>query len=193
MQSDNFAMILLFRIILLVAVTLFLSALFTPPIFTGIESLLGKEPWPYSRVFDRVAMVVALVLILGFRSFFHLGTLRQEVLPYLSQKKLYPLLSGSLLSFLVSLALIFVIVAGGTLTWSDRSQSVLIWKFTKAIPAALLIAFIEELFFRFFLFVSLRKYMSFLKAASISSVLYALLHFIQPVKTWKLLDPSIFS
>ncbi|MEO8276176.1 MAG: CPBP family intramembrane glutamic endopeptidase [Thermoanaerobaculia bacterium] len=51
----------------LFAGSLALAAALSPAIFRGLIWALGRAPWPYSRVFDRVAMVIALSVLIAFR------------------------------------------------------------------------------------------------------------------------------
>ena len=193
LASDASAVTVIFRIIALIFATLFISALVTPSIYVFLEWIYQREIWPYSRVFDRVAMLVVFLLIYRFRSFFYLRGLWADAKPYLSQQKFLLIALGAFISFSTSFALISLIVSGETLEWSSVSREVMAWKFAKAVPAALLISFIEELFFRFFLFLTFRKKMSFLPAAALSSIIYSFVHFIQPVKSWKLDDNTLMS
>lgn len=175
----------LYNLILLIIFTLLISALITPKIFFTILKLVPDVTWPFSRVFDRVAMVVALLLIILFRNRFQLTTLLRDVSPYLKGHKFLTITKGLLLSFLVSLLMVILLVNFGTLNFSAITIGEFFVVLAKAIPAALIISIIEEVFFRFFLFYSLRRYLSFLSAAVFSSILYSILHFIQPVKTFQ--------
>ena len=50
-------------LVLLVAGALALACLLTPPLYSAIAGLYSEPPWPYSRVFNRVAMLCALTLL----------------------------------------------------------------------------------------------------------------------------------
>ncbi|MCB0320552.1 MAG: CPBP family intramembrane metalloprotease [Bdellovibrionales bacterium] len=177
------------EIALLVLATLLLSALITPWVFYGLHSIVADFPWPFSRVFDRVAMGVALGIILLRRRYLRLDGLRGQIQPYLSFADLRPagiqsFSIGCLLSLGSCLLLLPFIVQSGDLTWQQMSTQSLVLKFLKALPVGILVSCIEETFFRFVLFAMLRKSLPFLIAAGGSSLLYATVHFIQPVKSW---------
>ena len=53
-----------------------LACALTPPVYSLLQSLMGEVPWPYSRVFDRVALLVVVVLVYVQRRSFQLHTLR---------------------------------------------------------------------------------------------------------------------
>ncbi|MCI5065966.1 CPBP family glutamic-type intramembrane protease [bacterium] len=172
------------ELVLLIGGTLFLSALVSPALYEVIGALFSEDPWPYSRVFDRVAMVVAAGMLWWRRKEYQLHRYRASFERFLTPPWVKPVIIGFFLSFCCSLAVLPLLVQGGTLVWSSHSSGEILWRFGKSIPAALLISLIEESFFRFFLFLSLRRYLPFLAAAALSSGLYAVVHFIQPVKSW---------
>jgi membrane protease YdiL (CAAX protease family) len=172
------------ELVILIVGTLVLSALVTPSLYVGLDTALGGLPWPYSRVFDRVAMVAAVVILVLRRRHYELIHYRSQFISMVEAPRLKPIVLGFCLSFFLSLAALPFLVQQGTLVWSDHSTGALAWRFTKTLPAALLISLIEETFFRFFLFLSLRRYLPFIFAAGASSLLYAVVHFIQPEKSW---------
>lgn len=176
---------LIFELSLLIVGTLLLSAAITPSLYVWIRSLWPELPWPYSRVFDRVIMVVAVVLFVLRRKHFQVGQYKEQLSVHLARPRLVPVVTGFLVTFLLSLSVVPLLVAGGTLQWSEHTLGDVALRLMKVIPAALLISLIEEVFFRFFLFRSLRQYLSFGTAAVLSSTFYSVVHFIQPVKTWE--------
>jgi membrane protease YdiL (CAAX protease family) len=170
---------------ILIFTTLIFSAAIGPFVYYQILSFFPEVGWPYSRVFDRIAMAMALILVIIFRSHFRLTELLKDVRPHIAGKKFLPITKGFLLSFTISLALIWLIVNYGTLQWRTITAGAILYELAEAIPAALIISVIEEVFFRFFLFFSMRRYLSIPFAAVISSVLYSLVHFIQPVRSFQ--------
>lgn len=175
---------LLFELLLLVCGSLVLSALITPALFIWLQSVWPELPWPYSRVYDRVIMGVAVALFLLRRRHFHIEKYRDDFHLHVRGQKASPIILGFFTTFFLSLCVVPLLVSGGTLEWSDNSWGTVFQRLLKVIPAALLISFIEEVFFRFFLFRSLRQYLSFWWSAGLSSALYSIVHFIQPVKSW---------
>ena len=184
---------LVMELVILIAGALFISSLLTPSLFQFLRSIMGEDLWPYSRVFDRVIMVVAVVMLFLRRHHYGVAVYKKSLVGMLSKPRVKPLVVGFFLSFCLSIAALPIVVSGGTLVWSDNSTGVILWRFFKTLPAAAVISIIEEVFFRFFLFLSLRRYLPFALAAVLSSLLYSVVHFIQPVKTWEFTELSVFT
>ncbi len=53
---------------ILISGTVLLSAIVTPLVFSTIRLLCGEDPWPFSRVYDRVALGVALLIVIRYRN-----------------------------------------------------------------------------------------------------------------------------
>ncbi|MGA1191103.1 MAG: type II CAAX prenyl endopeptidase Rce1 family protein [Bdellovibrionota bacterium] len=176
---------LLVELSLLIAGTLLISSVITPSLYVWVRSLWPEIPWPYSRVFDRVIMVVALSIFVLRRKHFQVKHYKEQLSIHLAKPRLIPVVIGFFVTFLLSLSVVPLLVAGGTLQWSENSFGQVALRLLKVAPAALLISIIEEVFFRFFLFRSLRQYLSFGVAAVLTSTFYSVVHFIQPVKTWE--------
>lgn len=173
------------RILIIIFVgTLLLSALLTPWVYEAmLASNLGLK-YPFSRVFDRVAMLVVLFFVLLFRKQLKLDPL----FAFLKQGSWKGRLSAVALGFAVSLIasiLVFpVFVLSGQLLWLDANLTQMLAQLFRSVPAALLVSLIEEGFFRALLFVSLRQRWALAPAVLLSSLLYALAHFITPDKTF---------
>ncbi|MCB0332867.1 MAG: CPBP family intramembrane metalloprotease [Bdellovibrionales bacterium] len=164
--------------------TLFLSALFAPPIYSGLKMFMGDSIWPFSRVFDRVAMVCIAALVLIFRKDFPL----QPVKAFLSKARFSKEWSfipiGIVLSLIFSMLLLPSMVDGVSLTWNPKTPSEIFIRILKVVPAALLISLLEEGFFRVLLFQRLLQGASTWLAMTVCSFVYALAHFITPAKAW---------
>lgn len=174
--------------------TLILSSLVAPSLYVGLKSFYPELPWPYSRVFDRVAMVVAVAVFVLRRKHYNIAEYKndfREYRRYGERNSLIPLTLGFFLSLGLSMLALPFVVAEGDLQWSGHGAGDILFRFAKSIPAALLISIIEETFFRFFLFLSLRRFLPFFGAAVLSSLLYAVVHFIQPVKSWEFTELGI--
>ena len=169
----------------MLAVTLALSCLLTPIIYALLEPASGEWPWPYSRVFDRVVLVVLAGSLYWQRGPMDLGQLR----PYwseLTEPRAWRLIGlGALLTLASALAALPLVVGGGTLVWHpNRTVGELLWRAFELIPAALVIGVLEESVFRLLLFESLRSRLTTPGAAVASSLLYAVLHFVSPDKAY---------
>ncbi len=168
----------------LIALTLLFSALLTPWICEIIKSLADVHVWPFSRVFDRVAMGVVVILLLFERKSFPLKDLKTLLKMDAWSKSRNLLLLGMFAS------LGSTVLGVPVLDWMDKlhfaplASNVIVSKTISALASAILVALIEELFFRGLLYQRMKVLWSPLAAASITSAVYALVHFIAPVKSW---------
>jgi membrane protease YdiL (CAAX protease family) len=156
--------------------------LFTPIVYSTIRFFYPAVAWPFSRVFDRVAMFFALILIYWQRHTFHLSLIKPYLIQGSFNRRVNLILVGVFLSLLPSIGALLIILADSKLRWGNFSYSLLAWKMFTVVPAALIISFIEEITFRIILLGALLKRLPVWLAASVSSALYALVHFISPVK-----------
>jgi membrane protease YdiL (CAAX protease family) len=155
----------------------------TPLVVSLIELFFpDRFGWPFSRVFDRVAMALAALIIFVLRRQFSL----QEMFVALTKGSLVYkfrlILTGICITLITSAAVLFFAVGDGELRWVSQIRQDFWWKISWVIPAALLISCIEESFFRSLLLNRLAERFAFWPAAVISSILYAVVHFIAPVK-----------
>jgi len=171
------------------------AALLTPALYSLLGWLLGETPWQFSRVFDRVAMLVALLLLLTLRRKLPLGEVRQAFRTMGRGWQCGVLLSlGMVCSLGGSLAALPFLVDGTKLSWEASGAPLdYLWKILRTLPAALLIASIEESFFRVLMIRSLSARFSTAVALAGSSVLYAAVHFIRPVKDFAYTEFSLIA
>lgn len=165
--------------------TLFVAAVFTPAVYSALGYFLGEVPWPFSRVFDRVAMLVILVFIILMRKDFSLSELRGYFRRERLRGEWKPLVAGAVLTVGVTLCMLPFMVGDGRLDWANKEFSQYSLRLLKVVPAALLISALEESFFRVLLFQRLRDSMKLPFAVVICSLVYAIAHFISPAKQWQ--------
>lgn len=159
------------------------ACLLTPPVYSLLLTLWPEFPWPYSRVFDRVCMVLALGLIVWQRKHFDLAALRQYFSGARSTHlKLFGI--GFAASIGASSLILIYMLQTGQLYWKGALFSAFAWKLIKVVPAAILISLIEESFFRVLVFQGIKRLMPVMGAALLCSVCYSIVHFIIPDKTW---------
>lgn len=154
----------------------------TPPVYAGLLSL--DFVFPFSRVFDRVAMVGALIGCLLLRRRFGFQELREALIQGRQGRWVRELLLGMALTAGMSFLILPFIVGTGELEWRERSVGFLLGKMAQIVPAALLISLIEESFFRVLVFRRLLTTCRMITAMAICSAAYALVHFIVPVKSF---------
>jgi uncharacterized protein len=171
--------------IILFAGTIFLACLLTPPIFSLLSLYWENFPYPFSRVFDRVAMLLAALLILFLRKDFRPERIRTLYSIGNWPNRIGYFLGGLIICLSLSISTLPVVVGTGDLLWTDAPTSRVIQKGLVTIPAAVLISIIEETFFRGLLLLALLDKFKFWQSAVLSSILYAVVHFIAPVKGWQ--------
>lgn len=163
------------------------AALLTPLVYEGLLWISPQLDWPFSRVFSRVATLLALLLMISLKNEFNFAQLKEYLGSHKSSSKRIfgPILLGIVLSFGISALIFPVVLSYGKITWAGLETSYLLKKFIYVIPAALLIGFLEESFFRVLLFDRFKQSFSARNAAIGVSALYAVLHFIAPVRDFK--------
>ena len=176
----------------LIAGTLLISSLATPWVYSAALHWQPGLTWPFSRVYDRVAMVTAALLLWRLRACFDLRALAAYLGRSRLALKLLRVAAGMAVSGAGIALLLPLLVSGGKLVWSEQTAGYYLYKLlVKAIPAALLISLIEESTFRVLIFQALKRRWSVLGAALGCSAVYALVHFIAPVKefAYRRFDP----
>lgn len=168
--------------VILTVGTLFLSALLTPAVYSGLVYLAGEFPWPFSRVFDRVAMIAAAILLFAYRKEFNLSELKK----YFARRPVLQIVRdlgiGFLLSLVPALVALTFVVGGGELVWAEKAGAALLRRLPSVLFTAVVVSAIEEPFFRVILFNKLKSRLKPLAAAALCSIIYAFVHFIAPVK-----------
>ena len=174
-------------LLLLICGPFIVAALLTPTVYSLLIGLYPALPWPFSRVYSRVATVVAAVLVYVLRKDLNLALLKDYFAPKgisrLSNGK--ALVIGVLLSMISAVLFFPFILQYGKVLWSAQPADLLLYKFLRTLPAALLIGVIEESFFRVILFELFQKKFSVKSAAVIVSIIYAVIHFVAPVKNFQ--------
>lgn len=169
---------------ILVITSLCAACLLTPPLYSLLLSVNPDLPWPYSRVFDRVIMLCAAVMLFVLRKEFSLGSLTLQLKSWSQKRSKLLLLTGCILSALTSLAFLPGIIGNGEIIWREDPPAFFPYRAVKLFFGAVIISLIEESFFRVILLNKLKERFAFLWAALLCSLVYAVVHFIAPVKSW---------
>jgi len=163
-----------------VAGSLVVAAATAPALFEAITSLVPTARLPFSRVFDRVALAAALVLVVALRRAFPFADawrlVRADGWGVASRRAAV----GVALAATSTLAALPLVVGSGRLGWSDAGVARAAALLLTGLPAALLVSCLEEGFFRALVFRGLRARLSAAGAAVASSALYALAHVVSP-------------
>lgn len=165
--------------------TLVVSCLLTPAVYALIEASYEEAPWPYSRVFDRVVLVVLVTWLFRVRRSMELERLRPFVHELATRRGWRRIGLGALATAASGLLMLPLLVQGPMLEWHpDRTIAELFGRAIRLIPAALLIGLIEETLFRLVLFERMRRTWTTAGAALCSSLIYAAVHFVSPDKQY---------
>ena len=159
-----------------------LSAALTPAVFMALLQFWPEMPWPFSRVLDRVFLVMLVILLFFFRKKMNLKAVSDSFVWPGRTTALKRIVIGFVLALSTALAASFYLESSGELARNQHGLSAILFKLLQIVPAALLIALIEEIFFRLLILKALRRKMFPIVAAICASVIYTLLHFIAPDK-----------
>jgi membrane protease YdiL (CAAX protease family) len=181
-------LIYLSAVILLAAL---LSVLLTPAVFTILLQLWPEMPWPFSRVLDRVFLVAIVVLLYCFRRRLKLSEIFQHFVWPGRSVALFRVGLGFLLAFVSAWGMALFLSQSGLLEPKNLSWEAYGFRILKTAPAALLIAVIEEIFFRLLLLKALMRVLPIWGAAFLGSIIYSLLHFVAPDKSF-IFEPGNF-
>jgi len=172
-------------VVLIFVVSVLFGAVVTPFVYSALLAYVPGMPWPFSRVFDRVAMLGAVILCVIYRRRFDWNELKTAFRDRPVGERMRHLVGGLLLTAVVSLLVLPFVVGTGELEWrEDRSFEFFAGKVLRTLPAALLISVIEESFFRVLVFRRLLDSGRVLTAMMVCSAIYATVHFIAPVKSF---------
>jgi hypothetical protein len=160
------------------------GAVFTPPIYSLLLVWNPELPWPFSRVYDRVAMLGALIFCVVFRHRFGWGELRESFRVSTPLHRAALVGGGMVFTAVVGLLTLPLVVGTGELEWADRTTEFFIIKTLRTLPSALLIAVIEESFFRVLLLQRLLQTWRVIPAVLVCTVVYVVVHFIAPIKSF---------
>ena len=165
--------------IIYLGVALILSALLYFPVFQLLDALWEVRP---DRVYHRLFMVIA---ILGFWPFLQLlGINNRNALGYSLEYRhfLQTLARGLLIGLMILIVLAILLVLSGARVPvpGEILPGDLLYAMLTGLLAGILIALIEETFFRGALQYGMRRSSSFVTTAVCTALLYAAVHFLHP-------------
>jgi hypothetical protein len=168
---------------IILSLTIILSAILAPAVFSLLAAVWPSFPWPYSRVFDRVILIVLLLLVAWRRKQLALPRLKFNPRPYLRTHGRIILL-GAAVSTVGSIIALYASVEAGLLAWLSPSIGLALKKTALALLTAGIVSVLEELVFRAVMYRTLAMQFGHWPAAALSSLLYATVHFIAPDKSF---------
>lgn len=179
-------------LILIIFLTLISTILTTPLVCDFIISLSGELVWPFSRILDRVLLFYLILFIVVFRKKLSLKKIIKRCKEEFTDKKkkilFYEYFSMLFLTAFATLIVLPIIVGSSSLEFQEKGIYFFLLKLPKVLIAALVIAFIEELIFRVLLNETLKKKFHFILALIFTNLIYALVHFIKPDKSYEYTD-----
>ncbi len=167
--------------VLLMAGALLLSALFNYPLYAWFQESMSKGPHKLINTTAKLIAIPGFILIIR-----HYGIASKIGLGYGLPRSefLRDIARGWFSGFLILVALSAALLIFGIRELKPLTEEfvpLLVQTFLVALIAGLLVGFIEETFFRGGLFGAIRKNNSFAVTLILSSLFYALLHFIKPL------------
>ena len=181
-------------LLVLTCCTFFFSALFTPTVFSLLCYIFPNFDYPFSRVFDRVAMIILAIMVLMYHKDFKFAAFKGYVSFDNYFLKCFRFFFGIVLTFCsVCLAVLWANSHEKIIMYSDFLTLKLALSMVGVFFVAILISVLEEGFFRVLLFDRLQKRFNVFYSAVISSLIYGALHFISPVKSFVYEDFNLFA
>ncbi len=178
---------------ILITGTLILSAIFTPFVMSLLLQIDPDIGWPFSRIFDRVAMLAVAAMIYFLHRDFKLNELRRYFSFRNKGAKVRDLCAGATLTFVSIFLVIPLLVNAGLLNYKPELKDSFYFDVVEIFLAMTLVSVIEESFFRILVFSNLKERMSVIFAAITSSLIYAFAHFIAPVKSFQYTEFNLLS
>lgn len=170
------------KLVIVFFAVLIISALLTPVVYSLLSSISTTFQYPFSRVFDRVAMIVVVIGVFFYRSNLMGFVLNKASLVSICNPRiLLPFLVGLIITLMASSLVIIILNIKGVFILRVFEFKLVLLKLLKIFPAAILIACIEEVFFRNIVLKEFILRQKILQGILITSILYSVCHFISPV------------
>lgn len=160
------------------------AALAAPAAHALAAHWLTAARWPFARVFDRLAVLFAVVLIVALRRRLGIDLLASawRVEGWRAWLRRVPV--GFVAAGAPALAALPLVVAHTPVGWAGRTWQMALWVLLSAVPGAVLVSALEESFFRVTVFRGLARRWPVAAAIAGSSLLYGLVHFITPDRSF---------
>lgn len=156
-----------------------LAAALAPLVFRVVTATVAPG-MPFSRAFDRTALVMAVVLLWLLRRRISLA----RVVQAWRGRRLAGVTRSAALGFVLSaapaVAVLAVAVPASGLPWAGRTTGAALGVALASLLPALLIGLVEESFFRAVVFQGLATEFPLAVAVPLASTFYAVIHFLQP-------------
>lgn len=163
---------------------LLLAALLLPALFPGIDALLGDEAEPSSALY-RLAMLFMLIGLPWFLGSQRLLGWRQIGFTLPARTAWAAVIKGTALGAAVLAVLVAGLVLAGARVWApagDLDAGELLETLIGGLVGGLLVALIEETFFRGMMHGGMRRTLAFWPVALLTAAFYSAVHFIRPAE-----------
>lgn len=180
------------RIFLFLLLVLLLTVVFSPWVAALWEHIVDRVPewqghrYPFSRIFDRLFMIMGISCFFLWRSRLKIGSLADLGLGSIRQG--YPdAIRGFFLAVgsIIALALLMVL-ADVFSPYLRLSFATGVERSVKALLAALTVGVLEEIFFRGILLKGMLRDLKPARALAATNLFYSAIHFVQPSKKFTL-------
>lgn len=160
------------------------AALVAPAVHALAAHWLPAAGWPFARVFDRLAVLIALALIVVLRRRLGIELLASAWRSEGWRAWLRRVPAGFVVAGVPALAVLPLVVAHTPVGWAGRTWQMALWVLVSAVPGAVLVSALEESFFRVTVFGGLARRWPVGVALGASSALYGAVHFITPDRSF---------
>ena len=184
---------MIIALIILIFGSLIVSAIISPSLYYFLNNYVNGFSFPYSRLFDRVLMVVIFLFLLILKKHFKV----KEAIKKFAEISKKCATKDFFISFFITLSVCVILTLfldmQDRLVWVPKTTSYYVSKIIKAFFAGILISVLEESFFRVILLNAFKKKFSFFISAIFCSLCYMIAHFIAPAKsfTFEKLTPFV--
>lgn len=176
------------RILIFLLAVLFVTALLSPWVALLWDLIIQAQPewheyrYPFSRIFDRLYMLLGIILFFAYRPLLGIGSMNQMGLQ--SARRAYPdLVKG----FLLALGSLIILVIA--MSWFEvftpyfrLSLPAAAERSLEAFLTAATVGFLEEIFFRGIIFKGLLEDWKPPGAFIVASLFFSTLHFVKPAE-----------
>lgn len=178
LQIDQ-QMLPLFYFLAYIAATMIVGGLLAYPLHFVLDPWLD---YPFHRTTSRSIMLIGLVGLIPFLRV--IGSYSKAALGYdrAASDFIQDLLKALAIGTVIFLPIVFALLGAGTRVFDPRVPTTLLGfgeLFLKYLPAALVIGFIEETYFRGAIFSAMRRHTKIWPAIMLASLLYAATHFLR--------------
>lgn len=157
-----------------------LACVAAPAVHAALLAGVDGFTVPYSRVFNRVALVFGLMLLWFLRRGLDASLVAAAWRREGWRERGMQVATGFVPALGLALLALPLVVSGGEVRWSPEPLSVNAVRIARGVPGALLASGLEEAFFRVMLFGGLAVRSPAALAAIVSSAFYAGIHFLAP-------------